>query len=94
MRSTLLFDRSRLRVCVETRNTKNGDQAALERQPSSARSSGPGKRLNPVLKSWMDNVIIPQTTVPKILKRYHRKVEPVGLLYQLPEIVNVAEPWI
>jgi len=59
VRSTLLFVRNRLRVCVESRNTKNGDEAAMERQSSSARSSGLGKRLDPALKSWMDNVIIP-----------------------------------
>lgn len=44
---------------MESRNTKNGDEAAMERQSSSARSSGLGKRLDPALKSWMDNVIIP-----------------------------------
>ena len=44
---------------MEISETKNGDEAALERQSSSARSPGPGKRLDPALKSWMDNVIIP-----------------------------------
>jgi hypothetical protein len=44
---------------VETGNTKNGDEAAFEQQPGSGRSSGLGKRLDPALKSWMDNVIIP-----------------------------------
>ena len=38
---------------------KNGKGAALEKQPGSTRSSSAGKRLDPVLKSWLDNVIIP-----------------------------------
>jgi site-specific DNA recombinase len=38
---------------------ENGDEAALERQSGSARSSGLGKRLDPALKSSMDNVIVP-----------------------------------
>lgn len=42
-----------------TRNSKNGDETGLERQSGLARSSGLGKRLDPALKSWMDNVIIP-----------------------------------
>ena len=44
---------------METRNTKDGDAATMERQCGSARSSVLGKRLDPALKSWMDNVIIP-----------------------------------
>ena len=44
---------------METRNTEKGDETALERQSGPARSSGLGKRLDPALKSWIDNVIIP-----------------------------------
>jgi len=70
VRSTLLFGRNRLRAYVETRNTKNGDEAALERQSGSARSSGLGKRLDPALKSWMDNVII-----PALVRQYLAEIE-------------------
>jgi len=44
---------------VEIRNIRDRDESTLERQSGSARSSGLGKRLDPALKSWMDNVIIP-----------------------------------
>ena len=44
---------------MEIRNTKAGDEATLERQRGSARSSGLGRKLDPALKSLMDNVIIP-----------------------------------
>jgi hypothetical protein len=70
VRSTLLFGRDRLRSCVETRHTKNGDVATLERQSGSTRSSGLGKRLNPALKSWMDNVII-----PALVREYLAEIE-------------------
>jgi hypothetical protein len=46
VRSTLLFGRDRLRSCVETRHTKDGDEATLERQPSPTRSPALGKRLD------------------------------------------------
>ena len=59
-----------MRAYVETRNTKNGDEAALERQSGSARSSGLGKRLDPALKSWMDNVII-----PALVRQYLAEIE-------------------
>lgn len=59
-----------MRVCVETRNTKSGDEAALERQSGSTRSSGLGKRLDPALKSWMDNVII-----PALVREYLAEIE-------------------
>jgi hypothetical protein len=55
---------------VETSNTKNGDEAALERQSSPARSQGLGKRLDPALKSWMDNVII-----PALVREYLAEIE-------------------
>ena len=42
-----------------TGTIKNGKGAAREKQPGSTRSSSAGKRLDPVLKSWLDNVIIP-----------------------------------
>ena len=38
---------------------KNTKGAMLEKQPGSKRSSSAGKRLDPALKSWLDNVIIP-----------------------------------
>lgn len=55
---------------METGHTKNGGVATLERQPGSARSSGLGKRLNPALKSWMDNVII-----PALVREYLAEIE-------------------
>lgn len=48
-----------LRRCVEVKNAKNGNGAALERQPGFTRPVGLGRRLDPALKSWLDNVIIP-----------------------------------
>ena len=44
---------------MEANTIKNGNGAASERQRSSARSARLGKRLDPDLKSWLDNVIIP-----------------------------------
>ena len=38
---------------------KNEKGATLKKQPGSTRSSSAGKRLEPALKSWLDNVIIP-----------------------------------
>jgi hypothetical protein len=55
---------------VEIRNTKAGDEAALERQPSSARTSALGRKLDPALKSWMDNVII-----PALVREYLAEIE-------------------
>ena len=48
-----------LRRCVEVKNAKNGNGAALERQPGFTRPVGLGRRLDPALKSWLDNVVIP-----------------------------------
>ena len=70
VRSTLLLGRNRLRGCVETRNTQKEDEVALERQCGSARSPGLGKRLDPALKSWMDNVII-----PALVREYLAEIE-------------------
>ena len=42
-----------------TRTVKNAKRTALEKQPGSKRSSSAEKRLDPALKSWLDNVIIP-----------------------------------
>ncbi len=42
-----------------TRDVKNGSGVTLEKLPGSTRSSSAGKRLDPALKSWLDNVIIP-----------------------------------
>jgi hypothetical protein len=44
---------------VEAKTTKNGSGPASERRGSSARSARLGKRLDPDLKSWLDDVIIP-----------------------------------
>jgi hypothetical protein len=44
---------------VGTRDVKNGSGVTLEKQLGSTRSSSAGKRLDPALKSWLDNVIIP-----------------------------------
>ena len=41
------------------KSTKVEDWATQERRRSSARSTRLGKRLDPDLKSWLDNVIIP-----------------------------------
>jgi hypothetical protein len=49
----------RFEVCVAGKSTKDGSGTALERQHSSARSARLGKRLDPDLKSWLDNVVIP-----------------------------------
>jgi hypothetical protein len=38
---------------------KNEKGATQKKQPGSTRSSSAGKRLDPALKSWLDNVIIP-----------------------------------
>jgi hypothetical protein len=48
-----------LRSCVGTRVVKSTNGSGLEKQPLSARSSSFGKRLDPALKSWLDNVILP-----------------------------------
>ena len=69
-RSTLLLGTEHLRSCVEARNTKDGNGATLERQPGSTRSSSLGKRLDPALKSWMDNVII-----PALVREYLAEIE-------------------
>jgi hypothetical protein len=55
---------------VETKHIKDGDDATLERQPIPTRSSGLGKRLDPALKSWMDNVII-----PALVREYLAEIE-------------------
>ena len=55
---------------MDTWNAKNGDEAALERQSGSTRSSGLGTRLDPALKSWMDNVII-----PALVREYLAEIE-------------------
>jgi hypothetical protein len=44
---------------VGANTTKNGSGATLERQRGSSRPASVGKRLDPALKSWLDNVIIP-----------------------------------
>lgn len=55
---------------METRCTKDGDEAPLEWRPNSTRSSALGKRLDPALKSWMDNVII-----PALVREYLAEIE-------------------
>ena len=42
-----------------TRNIKSTNGGMLEKQSVTARASSVGKRLDPALKSWLDNVIIP-----------------------------------
>lgn len=49
----------RFEGCVAGKSTKNESGIAQERQRSSARSTRLGKRLDPDLKSWLDNVIVP-----------------------------------
>jgi hypothetical protein len=59
-----------LRSRVEIKNTKDGDGATSEPQCCLARSSNSGKRLDPALKSWMDNVII-----PALVREYLAEIE-------------------
>lgn len=49
----------RFEACVAGKNTKDEGGITQERQHSSARSTRLGKRLDPDLKSWLDNVVIP-----------------------------------
>jgi hypothetical protein len=44
---------------MEIKSANDGHEATLARQSGSTRSSALGKKLDPALKSWMDNVIIP-----------------------------------
>lgn len=59
MRSTLLFGTDDSRGCVAGKSTKSEGGLVREREHNSARSARLGKRLDPDLKSWLDNVIIP-----------------------------------
>lgn len=68
--STLLLGKDDSGSCVEIRNTKAGNEAALERQPGTVRSSSLGRKLYPALKSWMDNVII-----PALVREYLAEIE-------------------
>jgi hypothetical protein len=49
----------RFEGCVAGKSTKDEDGLVREQQRNSARSARLGKRLDPDLKSWLDNVIIP-----------------------------------
>jgi hypothetical protein len=44
---------------VAGKSSKDGNGILQEKQRNSARSARLGKRLDPDLKSWLDNVIIP-----------------------------------
>jgi hypothetical protein len=44
---------------VADKSSKDGNGILQEKQRNSARSARLGKRLDPDLKSWLDNVIIP-----------------------------------
>lgn len=44
---------------MEIKRSKDAYEATPEWKSGSARSSALGKKLDPALKSWMDNVIIP-----------------------------------
>ncbi len=70
MRSTLLFDTEGSRSRVEVKTTKNGSSGESERQRSSSRSTRLGKRLDPDLKSWLDNVVI-----PALVREYLAEIE-------------------
>ena len=70
VRSTLLLGEDDSGSCVEIKNTKAGNEAVLERQPGLARCSGLGRKLDPALKSWMDNVII-----PALVREYLAEIE-------------------
>ncbi len=49
---------------------KNGSGGKEEGRSGSARSASLGKRLDPALKSWMDNVII-----PALVREYLAEIE-------------------
>jgi hypothetical protein len=68
--STILLGKDDSRSCVEIKNSKAADEATLERQHGSARSSSLGRKLDPALKSWMDNVII-----PALVREYLAEIE-------------------
>ncbi len=68
--STLLLGKDDSRSCVEFKNTNAGDEATRERQPRPVRSSSLGRKLDPALKSWMDNVII-----PALVREYLAEIE-------------------
>ena len=55
---------------VEANTTKDGTRAASEPQRSSARSARLGKRLDPDLKPWLDNVVI-----PALVREYMAEIE-------------------
>lgn len=55
---------------MEAKSTKNGKGAESERQHRSVRSKSLGKRLDPDLKSWLDNVII-----PALVREYIAEIE-------------------
>jgi hypothetical protein len=57
--STLLFGAEYLKICMSAKTIKDDSGIMQERQRNSARSARLGKRLDPDLKSWLDNVIIP-----------------------------------
>jgi hypothetical protein len=59
MRPTLLSIRRFEGDCVAGNGSKTGNEILQEKQRKSARSARLGKRLDPDLKSWLDNVIIP-----------------------------------
>ena len=59
-----------LRRCVEVKNAKNGNMVTLERQPGFTRPVGFGRRLDPALKAWLDNVII-----PALVREYLAEIE-------------------
>ena len=44
---------------MKPRNVINKSDVALDAQTGSYRSVSYGKRLDPALKSWLDNVVIP-----------------------------------
>lgn len=55
---------------MEANTAKNGSGATVERQRGSTRSANLGKRLDPALKSWLDNVII-----PALVREYVAEIE-------------------
>lgn len=55
---------------MEVKTTKNGSSGESERQRSSSRSTRLGKRLDPDLKSWLDNVVI-----PALVREYLAEIE-------------------
>jgi len=66
----LVTEHSVSRRGVEVKTTENRSGVGSERQRRPVRSARPGKRLDPDLKSWLDNVVI-----PALVREYLAEIE-------------------